>query len=271
MLHAGSPTLPASLPISRLGRPTPDCKFAHGSGRVPARRRGEVARRVLVEAPAGAVRAVARRVGPHRGRAAVLQPLVCKLQTPLPRRRLAVLRSLRVPEEMRELVCAYTCTHGQRRGGNRRMWSKGCASRSSTQGAVFGRPERDELWECRRRVCRAIRSYPEPPGARPPRRRSRRADLGHTQPKVWGGYFDPICCGATAARETHRLHVAVVGPASAGDAPVLGEGGRVHGCVALTPCGACGGSSLIRLSRISRLWTIEIRNNYQPVSYQMIR
>ena len=80
----------ASLPISRLGRPTPDCKFAHGSGRIPARRRGEVARRVLVEAPAGAVRAVARRVGPHRGRAAVLQPLVCKLQTPLPRRRLAV-------------------------------------------------------------------------------------------------------------------------------------------------------------------------------------
>jgi hypothetical protein len=155
--------------------------FAHGSGRVPARRRGEVAGRVLVEAPAGAVRAVARRVGPHSGRAAVLQPLVCELQTPLPRRRLAVLRSLRVPEEMRELVCAYICTHGQRRGGNRRMWSEGCASRSSIQGGVWapreGRPLPRDAGSAVG-VCRAIRSYPEPPGARPPRRRSRRADLG---------------------------------------------------------------------------------------------
>ena len=261
MLHAGSPTLPASLPISRLGRPTPDCKFAHGSGRVPARRRGEVARRVLVEAPAGAVRAVARRVGPHRGRAAVLQPLVCKLQTPLPRRRLAVLRSLRVPEEMRELVCAYTCTHGQRRGGNRRMWSKGCASRSSTQGAVFGRPERDELWECRVGECAEpspFRSYPEPPGARPPRRRSRRADLGHTQPKVWGGYFDPMLRCDCRKRGSSAAHAC--GRSGAGVGRRCPRAGRGWSCAWLcgldSLCGACGGSSLIRLSRIYRGYVV---------------
>ena len=82
------------------------CTCAHGLARVPPRRRGEVARRVLVEGPARAIGAVARRVRTHGGRAPVLQPLVSKLLPPLPRRRLAVLRSPRAAEEVGELVGA---------------------------------------------------------------------------------------------------------------------------------------------------------------------
>ena len=82
------------------------CTCAHGLARVPPRRRGEVARRVLVEGPARAIGAVARRVRTHGGRAPVLQPLVSELLPPLPRRRLAVLRSPRAAEEVGELVGA---------------------------------------------------------------------------------------------------------------------------------------------------------------------
>ena len=82
------------------------CTCAHDLGRVPSRRRGEVPRRVLVEGPARAIGAVARRVRTHGGRAPVLQPLVSELLPPLPRRRLAVLRSRRAAEEVGELVGA---------------------------------------------------------------------------------------------------------------------------------------------------------------------
>ena len=88
------------------------CTCAHGLARVPPRRRGEVAWRVLVEGPARAIGAVARRVRTHGGRAPVLQPLVSKLLPPLPRRRLAVLRSPRAAEEVGELVGACMVQEG---------------------------------------------------------------------------------------------------------------------------------------------------------------
>ena len=103
----------------RAGRPHSRLDVHIAWRRVPPSRRGEVAGRVLVEGPAGAIGAVTRGVGPHGGRAAVLEPFVGELQPPLPRRRLAVLRSLRVAEEMRELVCACMV----KGGGNGRLWN----------------------------------------------------------------------------------------------------------------------------------------------------
>ena len=103
----------------RAGRPHTRLDVHIAWRRLPPSRRGEVAGRVLVEGPAGAIGAVTRGIGPHGGRAVVLEPFVGELQPPLPRRRLAVLRSLRLAEEMRELVCACMV----KGGGNGRLWN----------------------------------------------------------------------------------------------------------------------------------------------------
>ena len=120
-------------------------------------------------------------------------------------------------------------------------------------GAQRGTTSSLGRWECRR----SVPSHPELPGAArcaPPEEAQQASRLlGHTQPKVWGGYFDPMLrCDCRK-----RGSSAACGRSGAGVGRRCPRAGRGWSCAWLcgldSLCGACGGSSLIRLSRISRL------------------